>query len=105
MQYFSLNTPEGAHLGFLVMLEDEGYGGRPAQSGALAVKLHSENPIPQSAAKILSPLSDPSAACTWEIGADCVEIYDAGGDAVGRIRQQYLTLGGRTFVLENMVGI
>ncbi|MDO4878763.1 MAG: hypothetical protein Q3966_05640 [Neisseria sp.] len=104
MQYFSINTPEGLHLGFLVMLEDEG-DGRTAQSGSLVVKLQSESPIPDFAERALSPLSDPQAACSWEADADGADIYDAQGRALGRIRQQYLNLGGQMFVLENMVGL
>ncbi|WP_274585419.1 hypothetical protein V6667_05520 [Neisseria leonii] len=97
MHYFSLHSQNGSHLGFLIMLPDD-ENGRPPQSGRLAFKL--EN-TPEAAP--LAPYQGLETPLYWQVENGETVLSD-GETAIGRIRQEWLTVGGHTFTLNDLAG-
>ena len=108
MHYFSLHTENGSHIGFLIMTADD-ESGQPPQSGQFLVKLQSETPPPADIARLLEPFTDSGSACLlMQTEKDHVALYGGdGGDGgiEGRIRNEYLTLSGKTFLLNDLTGL
>lgn len=104
MNYFSIHTYSGEHLGFLIMLADDESQAQP-QSGMLAFKLQSETPPEdQAAAALLTRLEQSPQPLVWRIEKDRVEVFQAQ-ENIGTIRQEYLNLGGKIFVLNDLTGL
>ena len=104
MHYFSLHTDNGSHIGFLIMTADD-ESGQPPQSGQFLVKLQSETPPPADIARLLEPFTDSGSACRWQTEKDHVVLYSGDGGIEGRIRNEYLTLSGKTFLLNDLTGL
>ncbi|QEY23339.1 HLGFF motif protein [Neisseria animalis] len=103
MNYFSIHTQTGDHLGFLVMAGDEEWQDQP-QSGSFVVKLQREQPSSDRAAEaVLEPLQSVEAPLSWRIVKDRVELFD-GEYNIGSIRNEYLTVGGQVLVLNDLTG-
>lgn len=103
MHYFSIHTQNGTHLGFLIMLPDDEQAAQ-TQGGRFAVKLQSENPqIDSAAAQALSALESADTPLYWTVEKDGVTLSN-GESAIGRIRNEYLSLGGQTLVLNDLTG-
>ena len=79
MHYFSLHTDNGSHIGFLIMTAD--------------------------IARLLEPFTDSGSACRWQTEKDHVALYGGDGGIEGRIRNEYLTLSGKTFLLNDLTGL
>ena len=103
MHYFSLHSEDQTHIGFFVMTDDDEHE-TPPQSGQFLVKLQSENPPPAAAERALAPFQDSTNPGLWQLEQDRVELYEADGTPAGRIRNEYLSLGGQTFILEDLAG-
>ena len=103
MHYFSLHSEDQTHIGFFVMTDDDEHE-TPPQSGQFLVKLQSETPPPAAAERALAPFQDSETAGTWRLEKDRVGLYAADGTPAGRIRNEYLSLGGQTFILEDLAG-
>ncbi|OSI08372.1 Uncharacterised protein [Neisseria animaloris] len=104
MHYFSIHTQAGEHLGFLIMLPDN-ESENPPQSGRFAVKLQSEQP-PQNTAAVhaLEPYQNAAQPLYWAVEKDCVALFD-DESAIGRIRNEYFSIGGQTLVLNDLTGM
>lgn len=103
MHYFSIHTSSGEHLGFLIMLADD-ENEQPPQSGRFTVKLQSEAPPQDSvAARTLSLYQSTDTPFYWAVEKDSVSLFDDGGH-IGRIRNEYLTIGGHTLLLNDLTG-
>ena len=89
MHYFSLHTDNGSHIGFLIMTADD----------------ESETPPPADIARLLEPFTDSGSACRWQTEKDHVALYGGDGGIEGRIRNEYLTLSGKTFLLNDLTGL
>lgn len=103
MQQFTLNTPEGIHLGFIVFLPDNEYE-EPPQSGACMLRLQAAD---ASSAELPAgnPLSSwAEQSLLWYIEGDSLTIHDQNGGQIAELRQQYLRLGGQLFVLSDLNG-
>ena len=104
MHYFSLHTDNDSHIGFLIMTADD-ESEQPPQSGQFLVKLQSETPPPADIALLLEPFTDSGSACRWQTEKDHVVLYGGDGGIEGRIRNEYLTLSGKTFLLNDLTGL
>ena len=96
MQQFTINTPDGEHLGFLMMLADDE---QTHASGQLAIKLTTNVQD--------NRLTDwqNEGALFWAIDGDCVKVRDANDILRGTIRQQWLVIGSEHYLLENLTGV
>lgn len=103
MHYFSIHTTHGEHLGFFIMLPDNESEQAPS-GGRFAVKLHSET-APQGAAavRIIGHYEAYETPLYWKVEKDHVALFD-GETAIGRIRNEYLSIGGQTLVLNDLTG-
>lgn len=91
-------------MGFFIMLADDESEAQP-QSGRFAVKLQSEKvPRDQAAVGVLQPLQDTAEPLFWRVEKDRVGLF-AGGENIGTIRNEYLTLFGQTLVLNDLTGM
>ncbi|WP_373740600.1 hypothetical protein [Neisseria sp.] len=102
MHYFSIHTQNGIHTGFLIMLPDDESESAP-QRGRLAVKLQSENGILPPEAAVLQPYEGTDTPLFWAAVKDKVELSD-GLKPFGSIRAEFLTVGGKTFILNDLTG-
>ncbi|MDO5640138.1 MAG: hypothetical protein Q4G28_09755 [Neisseria sp.] len=103
MHYFSIHTQSGEHIGFFIMLPDD-ESEQPPQSGRFVVKLQSELPQPNTAAiRTLSPYQDTDTPFYWTVEKDHVALFD-GQTIIGRIRNEYLGIGGQTLLLTDLTG-
>lgn len=101
MNYFSLYDADGLHCGFLIMIADDETAERPA-SGQFVFKLQ-EGAKPAAAA-LLEDLQLPRPDQIWRVEKEKVELL-AESRIIAGIRQEYLTIGGETFVLNDMTGM
>jgi len=104
MHYFSLHTDNGSHIGFLIMTADD-ESEQPPQSGQFLVKLQSETPPPTDIAILRAPSPESGPACRWQTEKDHVALYGGDGGIEGRIRNEYFTLSGKTFLLNDLTGL
>ena len=104
MHYFSLHSKNQTHIGFFVMTDDDEHE-TPPQSGQFLVKLQSETPPPTAAAQALAPFCDSENPDIWQLAGDHVALSSADGSPAGRIRNEHLTLGGQTFLLNDLTGV
>lgn len=104
MHYFSIHTLNGEHLGFLIMLADDESQAQP-QSGRFAVKLQSEQ-APQDAesVRILSVLEQSQRLLFWRVEKERVSLFE-GDQPAGSIRNEYLTVAGKQWVLNDLTGM
>ena len=56
-------------------------------------------------ARLLEPFTDSGSACRWQTEKDHVALYGGDGGIEGRIRNEYLTLSGKTFLLNDLTGL
>lgn len=105
MHYFSLHTSDGRHIGFFIMLPDD-ENTENAQSGRFAVKLQSEETPPDSPAvrTLLQWQNNAEQALYWAVEKDHVALFDEQGP-LGRIRNEWLTIGGETLLINDITGI
>lgn len=105
MYYFSVNSEDNRHLGFLVLMmadEHQDHG----DHGFLALKAQAEPADQQACAEQWRVLTRwakvPQLA--WRQQGEAVVICDADGSDIGRLQQQFLRLGGQHFVLNDLTG-
>ncbi len=102
MHYFSIHTPSGEHVGFFIMLPDDETE-QPPQSGRFMVKLQSEAPPQEAAARALAPYQSTDTPFYWAVDKDYVTLFDRQ-ENIGRIRNEYLSIGGQTLLLNDLTG-
>ena len=101
MHQFSIHTPAGTHLGFLIMLPDDVH--EPTH-GQLALKLLDNLPnMLHTAAQPLIEWAN-AGALTWIVGNQNVSVHDEDGELMGSIRQEWLIIKGAQFVLNDLEG-
>ncbi|MDO4694218.1 MAG: hypothetical protein Q4A62_06275 [Eikenella sp.] len=103
MQQFTLSTPEGIHLGFIVFLPDEEYG-EPPQSGVCMLRLQAADASPAGLPAGNRLQAWAEQALLWRVEGDTLTIYDPTGHPIADLRQQYLRWGGQWFVLSDLNG-
>lgn len=104
MHYFSLHTQTDEHIGFLIMEADDENG--QTDCGQFAVKLLGENPNAGEAEwRGLAQCAESENALFWRAEGDRVGLYDADGQPLGTIRQQWLLMGQQRFVLNDLTGV
>lgn len=104
MHYFTLNSRDNVHLGFLVMLEDEE---APAERGCFAVKAQAESAaLSENAAEwaVLCRLAAEDGL-NWQRRGDVLCLQDAEGGEIGRWQQQYVRLLGQDFLVNDLNGV
>ncbi|MDK4687698.1 HLGFF motif protein [Kingella negevensis] len=95
MHQFSIHTQNDELLGFLIMLADDEYS---PQSGQLAIKLSS--PV-SSAAQPLEGWANESLL-KWRITQDKISVYDYEDTLMGFIKQEWLIINGKHFLLNDL---
>ncbi|CBX22665.1 unnamed protein product [Neisseria lactamica Y92-1009] len=97
MHYFSIHDQSGRHIGFFIMLADDESEARP-QSGRFAVKLQDgmEN-------RVLSPFAQTEIPQYWRVIKDRIGLFFDEAE-VGALRNEYLTVSGQTFILNDLTG-
>ncbi|MBS4945029.1 MAG: hypothetical protein KHZ64_07570 [Neisseria mucosa] len=98
MHYFSIHTQDGEHAGFFIMLADD-ESQNPPQSGRFAIKLQSED----AAAAVLSPFEQTDIPQYWRVVKDRIELFFDDKN-IGALRNEYLTVSGKTFILTDLTG-
>lgn len=101
MDYFSLHDSDSLHCGFLIMIADNETAERPT-SGQFVFKL--QDSAPQAAEDVLAHLQEPHSGQIWRVEKERVHLF-SDGHIIADIRQEYLTIGGQTFVLNDMTGM
>lgn len=97
MQYFSITDTLDKHVGFLVMnFDDE----EKQQSGQFAIQVV-ENSQPE---QVLLELQQYPHALFWQVDKDRVVLFDAEDKPLGSVRQEWLILSGKQFVLTDLTG-
>lgn len=104
MHYFSIHHSNGEHLGFFIMLANDETEQQP-QSGRFIIKLQSEQ-IPSDTAAIasLEPLQSPEPPLYWAVEKDHIILFSEENQAIGCIRNEYLTIGKHTLLLNDLTG-
>ncbi|EFH23231.1 HLGFF motif protein [Neisseria polysaccharea] len=97
MHYFSIHDQSGQHIGFFVLLADDESEARP-QSGRFAVKLEDG-----AGNHVLSPFGQTEVPQYWRVVKDRIELFFDEA-LVGTLRNEYLTVSGQTFVLNDLTG-
>ncbi|HFB4277560.1 TPA: hypothetical protein WNV06_001172 [Neisseria gonorrhoeae] len=97
MHYFSIHDQSGRHIGFFILLADDESEAR-LQSGRFAVKLEDG-----TGNHVLSPFGQTEIPQYWRVVKDRIEpFFDEA--PVGTLRNEYLTVSGQTFVLNDLIG-
>ena len=101
MRQFTLSTPNGTLLGFLVLMADN--DDEPVSGSAMiqvyAAELPPEDAVPARALEALA-----GQLLVWQPHGDGIALYDAEGGLAADVRQQYLRLGGHTLLLTDLEG-
>lgn len=97
MHTFSLHTLDDKHIGFLVMLPEN--PNEPQRQGAFAIRLI-EPKISQ-----LNQWEQYDGELLWETRNNIVELFTENNEYIGSIQQQYLTISGQQFLLNDLTGV
>ena len=81
MHYCSIHTQQGGHLGFFVMLADDGAEAGP-KGGRFAVKLQSEHPSGGPQADMLRSLEQEGNRCSGALKKTASSCFAAAGTSV-----------------------
>ncbi|MGE9658680.1 hypothetical protein BGI05_05555 [Snodgrassella alvi] len=106
MFYFSINSPDNCHLGFLVLMDEDNSAYTDGATGYYAVKAQADETDQQACPvqwQILQQLSVQDSL-RWFRKADYVQLCDAENNIIGRLQQQYLILCGQHFILNDLTG-
>ncbi|WP_239423419.1 HLGFF motif protein [Snodgrassella communis] len=106
MLYFSINSPDNHHLGFLVLMDKDDSTYTNGGSGYYAVKAQADEADIQACSvqwHILQQLSQHDSL-SWYRQSDYVQLCDAENNIIGRLQQQYLSLCGQHFLLNDLTG-
>ena len=102
MHYFTVNSEDSRHLGFLVLMANDE---ATPQSGCCAVKAQAEVADQQHCPaqwRVLTELAE--ATLFWQRHGEELYLLDPQGCRIGRLQQQYLKLNGQHFVLTDLTG-
>ena len=101
MRQFTLSTPNGTLLGFLVLMADN--DDEPV-SGSAMIQVHAAALPPEDAAPARALEALAGQLLVWQLHGDGIALYDADGGLAADVRQQYLRLGGHTLLLTDLEG-
>lgn len=101
MRQFTLSTPNGTLLGFLVLIADN--DDEPI-SGSAMIQAHTAALPPEDAAPARTLEALAGQLLVWQPHGEGIALYDAEGGLAADIRQQYLRLGGHTLLLTDLEG-
>lgn len=93
MHSFSIHTPQGAHIGFLVLVSDD----ETRQHGSLMLRGN-------ESAEAAALAAWQECALTWHWQGDAAEIRTDNGTPAGSLKAEHLNLGGHTFILNDLTG-
>lgn len=105
MYYFSVNSEDNRHLGFLVlMMADEHQ--HQCDHGFLAVKAQAAPADRQACAAQWRVLTRWAASpqLVWRQHGDSIIISDDCDNEIGCLKQQFLHLDGQIFMLNDLTG-
>ena len=97
MNTFELAAPDGTHLGFWLMLDDEETDGK---SGQFALKLNETG----KTFTVLRDLQNDERALFWIMAHDEIELFDDDDVFLGTLKQGYLNLSHQHFLLTDLTG-
>lgn len=106
MLYFSLNNTQNRHLGFLVLMDEENTSQINESHGYYAIKAQADMIDQQACSaewKILTGLSQQSGL-KWYKKNDYLQLCNTDNKIIGQLRQQYLFLYGKHFILNDLTG-
>lgn len=106
MLYFSINSNDNHHLGFLVLTDEEDSAYTDGATGYYAVKAQADAVDRKACAaqwQLLEQLSKQESL-KWYRQSDYVQLCDAQDHIIGRLKQQYLNLCGQHFLLYDLTG-
>ena len=105
MHYFTINSEDNRHLGFLVLMVDD-ENDSAATGGCFAVKAQAEMADQQACPALWRVLQNLSAInpLYWQQHGDSVRLLDDNGEPIGHLQQQHLKLNGQHFVLQDLSG-
>lgn len=98
MDYFSISSPDGEHLGFLIIMADE--GDDVSQSGEFALKLQDAG----QQERVLCLVEQDERALFWAMESDKLVLFNSDDEILGSIRQEWLTIFGHHFLLTDLTG-
>lgn len=101
MRQFTLSTPNGTLLGFLVLIADN--DDEPI-SGSAMIQAHTAALSPEDAAPARALEALAGQLLVWQPHGEGITLYNAEGGLAADIRQQYLRLGGHTLLLTDLEG-
>ena len=101
MRQFTLSTPNGTLLGFLVLIADN--DDEPV-SGSAMIQAHAAALPPEDAPSARAWEALAGQLLVWQPHGDGIALYDAEGGLAADVRQQYLRLGGHTLLLTDLEG-
>lgn len=101
MRQFTLSTPNGTLLGFLVLMANN--DDEPV-SGSAMIQVHAAALPPEDAAPARALEALAGQLLVWQPHGDGIALYDAEGGLAADVRQQYLRLGGHTLLLTDLEG-
>ena len=101
MRQFTLSTPNGTLLGFLVLIADN--DDEPI-SGSAMIQEHADALPPEDAASARALEALAGQLLVWQPHGDGIALYDADGGLAADVRQQYLRVGGHTLLLTDLEG-
>lgn len=106
MLYFSINSNDNHHIGFLVLMDEDDSAYTDGAKGYYAVKAQADAQDSQACAaqwQLLEQLSKQESL-KWYRQSDYVQLCDAEDRIIGRLQQQYLNLCGQHFFLNDLTG-
>lgn len=105
MHYFTLNSRDNTHLGFLVMLEDEEM---PTEHGCFAVKAQAQAAASSAGYPaewaVLRRLA-AEEGLVWRRQGERIRLLNAAGEHIGHWQQQHIRLLGQDFVVNDLSGV
>ena len=101
MRQFTLSTPNGTLLGFLVLMADN--DDEPVSGNAM-IQAHTVALPPEDAAPARALEALAGQLLVWQPHGDGIALYDADGGLAADVRQQYLRVGGHTLLLTDLEG-
>jgi hypothetical protein len=106
MFYFSINSLDNHHLGFLVLMDEEDSTYTNGATGYYAIKAQADETDQQACSvqwQILKQVSQ-YGSLSWYRQSDYVQLCNAENNIIGRLQQQHLNLCGQHFLLNDLTG-
>lgn len=105
MHYFTVNSEDNRHLGFLVLMADDSHDAAPDR-GCFAIKAQAgmdEQHRCTAQWHVLTALTT-EPMLYWQRRNDELRLLNAAGDELGCLKHHHLQLNGQRFVLQDLSG-